>query len=170
LLIGQLDPLLINGPVWSLAVEMQMSLLLPLVIALFMFRPSLRDGALVMAVLAATLHFGGPAAGAPSLRFMPLFALGVFAAAVAGEFTRWLHQRACVTFRTLVVAALILVFARAWTPSWSFPDMRHEYLTAMGSAVLILLAVASAGTKRRPLWRAAVPDERRINTNDDDDD
>jgi peptidoglycan/LPS O-acetylase OafA/YrhL len=128
---------LLNGPIWSLQVEMRMSLLLPLVIAPVVIDRSV-GSALVVFVVAATAPFfleGG------AFGFLPLFALGVVLAAYAPAVQARVRGLSPPARLLLGAGCVVLLWNRA-LHYWPYPDMRPEYLSGLASAILIALVTA----------------------------
>jgi len=142
---------LIDGPIWSLGVEMQVSLILPFFIAAFTNRPGLKTVLAIMAVATLVPYIAG-GSGYP---FMPLFILGVVLAYYSEPLKAYFGRQSKVTRYALWITAMALIVNRSLQFWWRFPDLRQEFVSGVGSGLAILL-VASQSPASRLLTNAPV--------------
>jgi peptidoglycan/LPS O-acetylase OafA/YrhL len=135
---------LIDGPIWSLGVEMQVSLILPFFVAAFTNRPGLRTTLAILAVATLVPYIAG-GSGYP---FMPLFILGVALACYSEELKALFARQSKVTRYALWITAAALVVNRSLQPWWRFPDLRQEFISGAGSGLAILLVVSQSPSSR----------------------
>jgi peptidoglycan/LPS O-acetylase OafA/YrhL len=132
LLVPDFDSRLIDPVSWTLVVEMRMSLLLPLIILAFRrWGGHIGTPLLLVIVLALSRKL-------EILHFLPLFALGV---ALARHFRAWSRPRAdngSLAFWLLLLVGL-LSYGSPYVMHMGHP--RDDYLSAVGAAVLIVLAL-----------------------------
>jgi peptidoglycan/LPS O-acetylase OafA/YrhL len=136
LLIFKFDIEKINGVIWSLAVEMQISILLPLVIAVFMQRPTLRGSLATLGICTVIPYVVGSGSG---IVFLPLFVLGCLLAYYQTPLDQALANLGRLARGGLWLCAAALFWNRSLQHWWAFPDMQQEYLTGLGSGLAILL-------------------------------
>jgi peptidoglycan/LPS O-acetylase OafA/YrhL len=120
----------LNGPLWSLRLEVIFSLLLPVYVVLALL---VRRWLLPVTVLALAVTAGGVAVGNSMATYLPVFAVGVALAvtwrrlgSVIGSTHSW---RGALL---LVVAGLLLV------NRWLMPSPLSVVLTVLGAALLVL--------------------------------
>jgi peptidoglycan/LPS O-acetylase OafA/YrhL len=133
----------VNGPMWSLQVEMRMSLLLPFFIAAAMLRPGPVSGLVTLAI-ALLVPFVAP--DAAWLLFGPLFVFGVLLARWAPEATARLRSLSPAARALLVVAGLALFYNRSLEELWELPRVFESWLAGLGSGLMILLVLAETET------------------------
>jgi peptidoglycan/LPS O-acetylase OafA/YrhL len=120
----------LNGPLWSLRLEVIFSLLLPVYVVLALV---LRRWLLPITGAALVVTAGGFAIGDPMAAYLPVFAVGVALAVEwdrIGAFVRSTHSWRGVLL--LVVAGLLLV------NRWLVPSPLSTSLTVVGAALLVL--------------------------------
>jgi peptidoglycan/LPS O-acetylase OafA/YrhL len=131
------DITLINGPIWSLSVEMKMSLLLPLFIIILRRKQSVSES---LCVLALSFYISARDHGA--LTWLPLFVLGVALARYRSQLVGQVSVLSRSLRLFLFVAACMLFWNRELQSVWSFPDVGQEWLGGMGGAIFLLLVLA----------------------------
>jgi len=136
LLIPNFHAALIDGPAWTLTVEMQMSLLMPTLIVAFRSADT-RWGTLLLIALACGLGWRFL-----WLHYLPMFALGVALA------RHW--ERANILARRLspvgFTALALVAFASFSMPQ--DPPIAVEWIVTLVMGVLLILAVQSTGLAR----------------------
>jgi peptidoglycan/LPS O-acetylase OafA/YrhL len=144
---ARLDPV-----IWSLIVEMRLSLVYPFVIFLLARVARPRSAALLLfaAVVLALI---------PTLNYLPLFVLGGITARFRAPLFAWVRQLSNVTIAIVAVAAVIAFDARfAFGVAWAETPLAYrlsDYVIALGSLTLVVLVAArpscDAFFARRPL-------------------
>jgi peptidoglycan/LPS O-acetylase OafA/YrhL len=120
----------LNGPLWSLQLEVIFSLLLPVYVILALV---LRRWLLPITVGALAVTAGGFAIGSPMAAYLPVFAVGVVLAVEwerIGRFVRSIDSRWGTLL--LVVAGVLLV------NDWLVPTPLAPSLTVLGAALLVI--------------------------------
>jgi peptidoglycan/LPS O-acetylase OafA/YrhL len=128
---------LVNGPIWSLSVEMKISLLLPLFIAALRHSRTPRDD---LAIFVLSLYLGGRDHG--SFTWLPLFVLGVGLAKYRDPLVHKVRDLHPFVTPLLFVIACVLFWNRELQSVWSFPSVGQEWLSGIG-AMLFLLVILS---------------------------
>lgn len=143
LIFQDFDVRLINGPIWSLSVEMQISLLLPLVILALGPRQSVAG---TLGILGVSLFFSARLQG--TFLFLPLFVAGAALARHHLELVRRTEALSTAATVLLFVIACGLFWNRQLQSLWAFPDPRQEWLSGVGGVCLIVLVLA----QKAPQW------------------
>jgi peptidoglycan/LPS O-acetylase OafA/YrhL len=172
-LIGLPNVSAFNSVVWTLVVEIRLSMLLPLVIIAyrrFGIAPVLA-AVLLLAVAADAFAISQPYGGsmaasisvAGTLHFLPLFAAGSALALKRDGLasTGWLSHRA-VQLGILAVALTLYVRGHSWVVALATPDgppsaqpmLVEDYIVGLGALLLVGLVASGLGAKvlaSRPL-------------------
>ena len=137
LIFGRLNTVLIDGPIWSLAVEMKLSLLLPLVIAALQPTQSIAGCA---AVLIVTCCVGLGSQG--SFSFMPLFVLGALLARYKMDLVRSLRIAPRRTRLVLVAVACALFWNRVVYSRRGPGDPLQDWMSGAAAGIFLLHVLA----------------------------
>jgi peptidoglycan/LPS O-acetylase OafA/YrhL len=139
LLVTGLDLNVLNGPLWSLATEMQVSLVLPLIFLLLQSDRS-PGTAIALFVSLIGLAFGIGATGS-GLLFLPIFMMGtllaVYRNSVIGLLSRYSKYRVII-----LIAAMLMFWNRAIQSRYLFPNMTGDYLSSIGSVMIIGVVIS----------------------------
>jgi len=136
LLIPNFHAALIDGPTWTLTVEMQMSLLLPVLIIIFR-NAATRWGTLLLIALACGLSWRFL-----SLHFLPMFALGV------GLARHWQRVNILAGKLSPIVFTVLALVAFASFSVPQNPPIAVEWMTTLAMGTLLILAVQPTGLAR----------------------
>lgn len=139
LVFGLANVHMLNAPIWSICVEMQVALILPLFF--FLIGP-MRSARMVLAANGLSLVIAYMIGPPSPMIFLPLFVMGVSAAWFRPEVKERVTRLSRSTSIGLGLIALTLVFNRAVTTriGWQFPDLRPELIAGFGAIMLIVLA------------------------------
>jgi peptidoglycan/LPS O-acetylase OafA/YrhL len=127
----------LNTVFWSLLVEMQISLLLPVFIGALAAVRSIR-GALV--IFASSIVIGLTIAQSSALQFLPLFVLGTVLAKHQASIAGVLANLSRKSFLALLLLSLVGMEARLFT--WRYPELPPQYLAGAGAGLLIMLVLS----------------------------
>jgi peptidoglycan/LPS O-acetylase OafA/YrhL len=144
LIFGRLNTLLVDGPVWSLAVEMQLSLLLPMVIATVHPRQPLA-GCVALLIVSGYLALGFGSRS--SLVFLPLFVLGTLLARYRyglAEFIRRSHRG---TQCAVMVLTCLLFWNRSIQTRWRLPG-QADWMSGIAAGFILLYVLAGVYPRR----------------------
>lgn len=137
----------IDPAIWSLVVEMRMSLIFPLlVLVVGRLHSSRLDAAAVVASIilgAAAVFLNVGLMGA-----LPHFVLGIVIAKHRDQLTAWVNSRPVATAWGLGVIALLLYGNRAIMPSVLKPYNMDSVAAALGSSVLVVLVMSRGALTR----------------------
>jgi peptidoglycan/LPS O-acetylase OafA/YrhL len=131
------DTTLVNGPIWSLAVEMQISLLLPLFIVFLRIKNRFLEP---VSILALSLYVSSRYHEA--FTWLPLFVVGVIIAQYRTQLIVKTTSLSRASTLLLYVTACALIWNREIQPVWSFPDVGQEWLSGMGAAIVLTLVIS----------------------------
>jgi peptidoglycan/LPS O-acetylase OafA/YrhL len=133
----RLDPV-----IWSLVVEMRLSLIYPLVI-LALGRCRGARAALGLLALAIALAFT-----VATLRYLPMFVLGGLVARFRGRLFEWARALPGRTALAVTVAALLLFDVRFAFGPTRLPVRASDYVISVGCALLVILVAARSAYDR----------------------
>ncbi|WP_165221589.1 acyltransferase family protein [Aquisphaera insulae] len=145
---------MLYGALWSICVEIQVAILLPL---FFFLIGSARSWSAVAFVSTLSVVVACMFGLSTSLLFLPLFVMGVIAARYRGEIQARLRQASRSAAILLFLLGMSLIFNRPVTSriGWTYPDVRTEMLSGLGAVLLIALADSrerfAALLRRKPL-------------------
>lgn len=139
LLFGLPEPRMLNGPVWSICVELQAAVILPLFFFLIGAARSWKTVVAVSGLSFVIAYMIGPPSG---LIFLPLFIMGVAAARFRTQMRVHVKRMSRPLCFGLGLFALSLIYNRLLTGKigWRSPDLRPELITGVGATMLIVLA------------------------------
>jgi peptidoglycan/LPS O-acetylase OafA/YrhL len=133
---GGMDSTFVNPPVWTLAVEMRLSLLLPMV-SFFVIRSGLRAAA-AAAALSMLLGPWLARTTLPTAGMLPLFVLGAFLSEVVDATASSRRDHAW-----LMAPGLLIYNLGEWTGRATFGRVVPFYVAGIGAALMILATVRS---------------------------
>jgi peptidoglycan/LPS O-acetylase OafA/YrhL len=127
------------GPIWSIHVEIQVAVVLPLFFLLIGPARSWRTVAAVGGLSVALAYMIGPPS---ALIFLPLFVMGVAAARFRVELDARVGRLSRPASVAIALLATALIYNRAATGriGWLFPDLRPELISGVGATALVVLA------------------------------
>jgi peptidoglycan/LPS O-acetylase OafA/YrhL len=148
LLIGpSFDTSTLDPVVWSLVVEMRMSLLFPLVVWGLAGVRTWRGGTAALA-LSLAIALGAPRLGVHTFTFLPLFVLGAVLATLRRPLFASAARLPHPAVLAVAAAALLLYDVRFALFGFRFDYYAADLVIGVGGAALLVLAAARPGWQR----------------------
>lgn len=136
----------INNPLWSVATEVRIYLLMPLVVSLFVFMGPARAAVAVGVTVLALQGLGLPFVGHITFTYLAVFCMGAAAACAGGAGARMAMWAGTALLATAIAVLCALGFHQG-APWWRHLDL----LVGAGIACLLVHCEGAAGS---PITRA----------------